>query len=90
MVTCLYYVLNDVFKKYLETGFTIGGSELRGITFIVLTDETLIGGQSIDKYDDLLSNDYSTWLKSWQDNAGDLAFPSKISVSSSQARKTIG
>lgn len=89
MVTCLYYVLNDVFKKYLETGFTVGDSELRGITFIMLTDETLIGAQSIAKYDDLLSNDYSTWLRGWQDNAGDLAFPSKIPTYSSQ-RKTVG
>jgi hypothetical protein len=91
MLLCIYKVINDTMTNYFNSDFKIGQSNLKGISIITLSDETVItssGGETIDNVSYTLGyyNFINTkangkyvneWFKNWQDNANaDMKFPS--------------
>lgn len=71
MLACSYFAINDIIKKYIETqNFKIGQSQIKGITFIVLSDESVITGpDTLSGYDSLM--DGTSWISRWQSVTGD-------------------
>lgn len=87
MLSCLYYVINDVFEKFILTDdFTIGSSNLKGISFVVLSDETVIGKNSLGGYSTVKSQ--CQWISDWQDNVPTIMkLPSESSEVNSTEKK---
>lgn len=68
MLVCLYYTINDIITKYLQSQqFVIGQSDLKGINFMILTDENVFTKSSFNatQYRNLVTQERCPWIYNW-------------------------
>lgn len=71
MLTCLYVAMNDILGGRAIDGrqllrFDSNATSLRGITFVLLTDESVTTSDSLDGYGNVVKNDAKhKWIYKW-------------------------
>ena len=82
MISCMYWAIADIQKNVIVKQ-PIGEGYLKGITFILCTDESIFTGDTLDGVRKV--SDKFSWFSQWQSKSTN-TFPTKVPVSTANCR----
>jgi hypothetical protein len=77
MISCMYYALADIYANVVSKQ-EIGVGWLKGVNFVVCTDESIFTSDTLDQYSNVKNKATFSWFKNWQTKATN-KFPSTLS-----------
>lgn len=80
MISCMYWAIADIQKNVIAKQ-PIGEGYLKGITFILCTDESIFTDDTLDGVGKI--SDKFAWFSKWQSTSSN-KFPTTVPASSSQ------